>query len=220
MWRIVLVNPNTSEALTTLMVEIAREFAPACFRINGLTAPFGAPLLTNELELDEAVRAVSALAPELAQSADAIIVSAFGDPGADELATLLNRPVIGIAEASMRAAAADARRFAVVTHTGRLVRRMALRAQDIGLGAHCVAVLATEEDPVALMAKPDELERALKVLAKQAVRQHGADAIVIGGGPLGRVAKALSGKVGVPVIEAIPEAVRYLATELGAAATR
>ena len=111
MWRIVLVNPNTSEALTTLMVEIAREFAPACFRINGLTAPFGAPLLTNELELDEAVRAVSALAPELAQSADAIIVSAFGDPGADELATVLNRPVIGIAEASMRAAAPSFSRY-------------------------------------------------------------------------------------------------------------
>jgi Asp/Glu/hydantoin racemase len=220
MWRIVLVNPNTSEALTTLMVEIAREVAPACFRIDGLTARFGAPLLTNEAELDEAVRAVRALAQEVAQSADAIIVCAFGDPGADELATLLNRPVIGIAEASMRAAAANGRRFAVVTHTGRLARRMALRAQDIGLGAHCVCVLATAGDPVALMAKPGKLERALKALAEQAIRQHGAEAIVIGGGPLGRVAKALSGKVGVPVIEAIPEAVRYLATALGAAATR
>jgi allantoin racemase len=97
---------------------------------------------------------------------------------------------------------------------------MALRAQEIGLGAHCVGVLATGGDPVALMAKPGKLERALKALGKQAVRQHGAEAIVIGGGPLGRVAKALSGKVGVPVIEAIPEAVRYLATALGAAATR
>jgi hypothetical protein len=34
------------------------------------------------------------------------------------------------------------------------------------------------------------------------------------------MAKALSGKVGVPVIEAIPEAVRYLAAALGAATTR
>jgi allantoin racemase len=78
MWRIVLVSSNTSEALTTLMVEIAREFAPACFRIDGLRAPFGAPLLTNQAELDEAIRAVRALVPQVAQSADAIIVSAFG----------------------------------------------------------------------------------------------------------------------------------------------
>ena len=92
--------------------------------------------------------------------------------------------------------------------------------EEIGLGAHCVCVLATEGDPVALMATPVELESALQVLAQQAVTELGAEAIVIGGGPLGRVAKALSGKVDVPVIEAIPEAVRYLASALGAAATR
>jgi Asp/Glu/hydantoin racemase len=220
MRRIVLVNPNTSEPLTALMVEIAREFSPAGFRIAGLTARFGAPLLTNEVEVDEAAHAVRALAPELAQSADAVIVSAFGDPGADDLAALLDQPVIGIAEAGMRAAAANGRRFAVVTHTRRLVRRMALRAEEIGLGAHCVCVLATEGDPVALMATPVELESALQGLAEQAVAKHGAEAIIIGGGPLGRVAKGLSGKVGVPVIEAIPEAVRYLDAALGAAATR
>ena len=47
-----------------------------------------------------------ALAPELARRADAVIVSAFGDPGADELGRSLRRPVVGIAEAGMRAAAA------------------------------------------------------------------------------------------------------------------
>jgi allantoin racemase len=66
MQRIVLVNPNTSEPLTALMVEIAREFAPESFRIDGMTAQFGAPLLTNETEVDEAARAVRALAPQMA----------------------------------------------------------------------------------------------------------------------------------------------------------
>jgi len=64
MQRIVLVNPNTSESLAALMAEIARENAPACFRIDGLTARFGAPLLTNEAEVGEAARAVRALAPD------------------------------------------------------------------------------------------------------------------------------------------------------------
>jgi Asp/Glu/hydantoin racemase len=71
---------------------------------------------------------------------------------------------------------------------------MALRAEEIGLGAHCVCVLATEGDPAAMMATPAELESALQALAERAVVEHGAEAIVIGGGPLGRVAKALSGK--------------------------
>jgi Asp/Glu/hydantoin racemase len=218
--RIVLVNPNTSALLTTLMVEIARECAPVNLQIEGLTVPFGAQLITCDAELDEAADAVRGLAPELARRADAVIVSAFGDPGADELARSLRQPVVGIAEAGMRAAAAQGRRFAVVTHTGRLVKRMALRADEVGLGTHCVGVLATEGDPVALMTTPVKLESGLLVLAKRAVAELGAQAIVIGGGPLGRSAIALRDKVGVPVIEPIPEAVRHLAELLGLASTR
>lgn len=220
MKRIVLVNPNTTAALTALMVEIARECAPAGVQVDGLTAPFGPPLITCEAELEEAARAVLALAPELARGADAVIVSAFGDPGADQLAAVLGRPVIGIAEAAMRSAANGGRRFAVVTHTGRLVSRMAARAGEIGLGAQCVGVLATRGDPVALMETPAALESALQVLAERAMAELGAEAIIVGGGPLGRVAEALRGKVGIPVIEAIPEAVRHLAAELQPSATR
>ena len=218
MKRIVLVNPNTSAALTTLMVEIARERAPANVQIEGLTAAFGAPLITCDAELDEAADAVRALERELAQRADAVIVSAFGDPGADELARLLRLPVIGIAEAGMRTAAANGRRFAVVTHTGRLVKRMAQRAEEVGLGTYCVGVLATEGDPVALMAAPAELERGLLALARRAVAELGAQAIVVGGGPLGRSAIALRGKVGVPVVEPIPEAVLHVTKAMGLAA--
>jgi allantoin racemase len=221
MKRIALVNPNTSAALTTLMVEIARACAPPNLLIEGLTAPFGAPLITCDAELDEAANAVRTLAPELARRADGVIVSAFGDPGADELARSLRRPVVGIAEAGMRAAAANGRRFAVVTHVGRLVQRMARRAEEVGLAAHCVGVLATEGDPAALMASPADLESGLSALAKRAVAELGAEAIIIGGGPLGRTAIALRDKVGVPVIEPIPEAVRHIVKALGpAAATR
>jgi Asp/Glu/hydantoin racemase len=220
MKRVVLVNPNTTEALTTLMVEIALEHASAGVQIEGMTAPFGPPLITSDAELEEAAGAVLALAPRLAQDADAVIISAFGDPGAGELASMLPLPIVGIAEAAMRAAADGGRRFAVVTHTGRLVHRMARRAEEIGLGTRCVGVLATEGDPATLMATPAALEDALHVLALRAVREHGAEAIIVGGGPLGRVAKALRDRIDVPVIEAIPEAVRHVAAALAAGPTR
>ena len=80
MKRIVLVNPNTSEALTMMMVEIAREYASAGLYIDGLTVSFGPPLITCDTELDEAARSVLSVAPELAKRADAVIIGAFGDP--------------------------------------------------------------------------------------------------------------------------------------------
>jgi len=218
--RIVLLNPNTTAALTDLMVEIAREVAPADLSVEGLTAPFGPPLITCELELEAAARAVLSLAPVLAQRADAVIVAAFGDPAADALATMLAKPVIGIAEAAMRIAASGGRRFVVITHTGQLVARMARRAREIGLGANCVGVLATEGDPATLMANAAALESALKMLAHRGVEELGAEAVIVGGGPLGGVAKRLRGRVGVPVIEAIPAAVHHVAAALGRPVTR
>jgi allantoin racemase len=219
MKHIILVNPNTSHAITADMVEIARGAAPAGVRISGLTVRFGAPLITDEAALDEAARAVLALAPELGE-ADGVIVSAFGDPGADALSERLARPVVGIAEASMRAAARDGRRFAVVTTTPLLVPSILQRSARIGLGQLCGGVLTTPGDPAALMAKPGDLERALHELAERAVAELDAEAIIVGGGPLARVGTALRARLSVPVIEPIPEAVFHLFARLGAASTR
>jgi Asp/Glu/hydantoin racemase len=215
MKRVVLVNPNTSQALTALMVQIAREHLPAGVQLEGLTVPSGPPLITCDDEFKQAADTVRRLAPELARNADAVIVSAFGDPGADELAARLDRPVVGIAAAAMRAAAAGGRRFAVVTHVPALRQRMTLRAAEVGFAAQCVGVLSTEGDPAALMATPAALESALHALAERAVAELDAGAIIVGGGPLGLVAKALRDRVRVPVIEAIPEAVRHLIAVLG-----
>ena len=220
MKRITLLNPNTTEALTKLMVEIARERAPADVRIDAATVTFGPSLITCDEEMDEAARAVCALAPELSRRADAVIVSAFGDPGADELAELLDQPVVGIAEAAMRAAALGGRPFGVVTHTPALVQRMTKRAQAIGLGNQCVGVFATEGDPATLMIAPAVLEMALQTRAEMAVERHGAEAIIVGGGPLGRFGQAIARTLRVPVIEPIPEAVRHVAAALGIPATR
>ncbi len=209
---VALINPNTSARITAEMVAIAHDGAGPLLQVRGLTAPFGAPLITTEAALDEAARAVIALAPQI--MADAVIVSAFGDPAADELARTMTQPVVGIAEASMRAAAAGGRRFAVVTTTPALVRRIEARAAKLGFADCCVAVLTTDGDAAVLMSDPDALERAMRELAQTAIDEAGAEAIIVGGGPLGLVARKLRGKLRVPVIEPIPEAVRHIEREL------
>jgi Asp/Glu/hydantoin racemase len=128
----------------------------------------------------------------------------------------LQRHVVGIAEASMRAAASGGRRFAVVTTTPGLVRRISERAERLGLGTFCRAVLTTEGAATALMRSPSDLDRSLSELAVRAVAKLDVEAIVVGGGPLGRVARALRDKLSVPVIEPIPEAIRHVGRRLGA----
>lgn len=210
--RLTLVNPNTSSSTTAAMVAIARDAAVAGVSVEGVTASFGAPLITDPEALHVAGEAVAALAPELG-GAQAVIVAAFGDPGLDELRTLLSCPVTGIAEAGMKEAGAGGRRFAVVTTTPDLRAAIAAKAEREG-HAGFVGTWVTPGDPSELMAEPRRLEAALAAACRRAIAEGRAEAVVIGGGPLAVAARSLAGTLPVPVIEPVPAAVRLAVARL------
>jgi Asp/Glu/hydantoin racemase len=210
---IALLNPNTSAATTARMVEIAQAVSTPAFEIVGLTAPFGAPLITDPNALATARQAVLSLPRETFAGFDGVIVAAFGDPGADELSRRLDVPVIGIAAASMQAAATFGR-FSVVTTTPLLAASIRSRATALGLGEALVSVRTTPGDPAALMSDPDRLRDALAVLIDEAVAEDGAAAVIIGGGPLAVVARALAQTAPVPLIEPVPVATEAIIARL------
>lgn len=214
--RIVLVNPNTSVATTVAMVAIAEEAAGGDAAITGVTAPYGVPLITEPRALATAAEAVGTLASSL-RGAQAVIVSAFGDPGLDDLKAALPCPVTGIAEAGMAEAGAGGRRFAVVTTTPDLVDHIAASAARYGHGAFA-GTWTTPGDPAALMTDPAALTRALGDACARAVRDGGAEAVVIGGGPLARAARALAATAPVPLVEPVPAAVRLTLARLNRSA--
>jgi len=205
--KLALVNPNTSIATTDVMVQIAAETAGARATVLGHTATFGVTLITEPSALAEAAKAVAALAPVL-HYADAVIVAAFGDPGLDALRAALDVPVTGIAEAAMAEAAKGERRFAVVTTTPHLCDQIAETASRYR-HRRFAGTWTTPGDPSALMADPAALEAALAGAIKQAVREGGAEAVVIGGGPLAIAARVLAATAPVPLIEPVPAAVRH-----------
>jgi Asp/Glu/hydantoin racemase len=207
--RIVLINPNTSPATTDLMVGIARRAADAGVTVEGVTAPFGEPLITTEAALATAAEAVVAAIDGLAGPApDAIIIAAFGDPALDQARCCSKIPVIGIAEASMLEAAKNGRRFSVATTTPDLVAAIRQCAARYGLAGQLASVRTTTGDAVQVMANPLVLRRALEEAAMTTIAEDGAQAVIIGGGPLAAVADELAGIFSVPIIEPIPAAVR------------
>lgn len=206
--RLALVNPNTSTTTTAAMVSIAEEFASERTEITGYTAPFGAPLITDELSLDRAADAVDELSKQVSGN-DGVIVAAFGDPGHESLVRQLNIPVAGIAEAGMAEAASNGRRFAVVTTTPKLRRRISETAAR-HKHSNFAGTWTTGGDPAAVMSDPTVLEEALADTISKAVEEAGVDAVIIGGGPLAVAARSLSSYAPVPLIEPLPAAVRLV----------
>jgi allantoin racemase len=204
-YRIALVNPNTNTSTTSRMVEIAGAAVGPEVEVVGITTPFGEPLITNPSALAIARDGVLSLPASVFENVSGVIVAAFGDPGADELRARLTVPVAGIAEASMRAAA-EIGRFSVVTTTPLLAGAIRKRGDTLGLADRLASVRTSNGDPAALMGDELALRAEPARLIEMAVAADGAEAIIIGGGPLATAARALSGSSRVPLIEPIPVA--------------
>jgi allantoin racemase len=74
----------------------------------------------------------------------------------------------------------------------------------------------TSGDPAALTADPAAAAAALADLSRTA-RGDGAEAVVVGGGPLALAARILAARAPLPVVEPIPAAVRLALRRTSAA---
>lgn len=211
----VLVNPNTSTATTRMMTTLARRALTGTgLRVRGATAAHGPAMLTDPAALRAAAPHTVAAARAALAGGDgaALIVGAFGDPGVAALRAALGDalPVVGIGEAALAEAAAGGRRFGIATTTPRLAAAIDARVEHLGLAASYTGTRFTAADPERLAAHPGPLLAALEGAALACVRRDGAEAVVIGGGPLGDAAESLCTRLPVPVIAPVPAACRTI----------
>lgn len=211
---ILLINPNTSGSTTRMMVGIAAAALPVGVHLVGTTARAGAPMIVDETDMAVAREEVQRCWRRAGAGWDGVIVSAFGDPGLDEIRASSPVPAVGICEASVLEAGHLGRRFGIATVTPELVRLIEARIDRTGLASGYTGTRLTPGEPRTLAADPAALEDALADAVDACIRLDGAEAVVIGGGPLGQAAEALQHRFGVPVIAPIPAAVRQLQARL------
>jgi Asp/Glu/hydantoin racemase len=205
--RILLINPNSSEATTAMMVVIAKSAAGEGFDIIGATATRAPTMIVSAEALDAAAPEVEDIALTHRNSCDGIIVSAFGDPGLAGIKAALSLPAVGIGESAMLAAAEDGRRFGVATTTPLLGAKIDALPEALGLRSRYTGTRFAAGDPQDLMQDQARLRDALAGAVEVCIKQDGAEAVIIGGGPLGEAARELQPMFAVPVIAPIPSAV-------------
>jgi Asp/Glu/hydantoin racemase len=210
--KILLINPNTSRDTTAMMVAIARSCVPDGIVVTGATATRGPPMITTPAALAAAAAEVVGIGIREAAEVSGIVVGAFGDPGLEELRRNVSIPAVGICEAAMIDAAAGGRRFGVATVTPDLAVPITERARDLGLLHLFTGIRLTPGDPLALAADPLRLQQHLAETVAKCFDDDHAEAVIIGGGPLGQAATALAQSFEQPVIAPIPSAVRRLVT--------
>lgn len=198
-YSIALINPNSSLTTSDMMGLLAAKYLPAEFDLRPITATTTPAMLVSVEDVARAQEEVISLGVEAAMTADAIVIAAFGDPALHALRHLVRIPVVGIGEAALLAASTGQRHFAVVTITPALKNDIAGYIDLLGLTANCCGVFITDASPGQLMNDADLQDQQLYQTCLSAIKQ-GAEAIVIGGGPLAASAERLKSRLPVPII--------------------
>ncbi|HEV2633862.1 MAG TPA: aspartate/glutamate racemase family protein [Actinocrinis sp.] len=200
-----VVNPNTTESMTRLIEASARAAAGPGTGLVAVSPPMGPASI--ESHYDEAL-SVPGLLAEITggEQADGYVIACFGDPGLDAAREVAPGPVVGIAEAAMRAATYLGRSFSVVTTLARTVGRAHELVDRYGVRGYCrnvraceVPVLDLETDPQARKRIAEECRAALEV--------DGAEVIVLGCAGMAAFCADLAGELGAPVVDGVAAAV-------------
>ncbi|MGY3451415.1 aspartate/glutamate racemase family protein [Bradyrhizobium sp. USDA 4353] len=207
--RILLINPNSSAATTAMMVSIAAAACGDRAEVVGATATRAPSMIVDAEALAASAGEVVEIARAQGGACEGIIVAAYGDPGAAAIRAAMALPVVGIGESSMREAGQGGRRFGIATVTPGLVESIGGLVDSLKLSAQFTGTRLTEGDPAALAADPARLAAALADAAR-ACLADGAEAVIIGGGPLAQAADQLQPHFAVPIIKPIAAAVEQV----------
>ena len=213
--KLLLINPNITEAMTVSMVTEARLSASQGTNITGVTASFGTQYVENRAEAAIASHAVlDALAAHM-DSHDAAIVSAFGDPGLGAAREFAHIPVFGIEESALLIAWTLGRRIAIVCLTPRLRRWYQECAEEHGLAGRVARVRALDMPIPDITQVKDQARSRLLEECGRAIEEDDAEVIIFGGGPIAGLARELADQIPVPTLDGVSCAVRLVEAVTG-----
>jgi Asp/Glu/hydantoin racemase len=215
--KLLLLNPNITEAVTNTMLEEARRSASPGTEIVAATARFGVQYVENRIEAAIASHAVVEALADHADGIDAAIIAAFGDPGLWAGKELMSVPVIGISEAAFLTAYTLGKRYSVVCLTERLRTWYIESAYEHGLAARLASVRACDVAPADIARAKDEMRGRLFDQCLAAVEEDRAEVLIVGGGPIAGLARELADRLPVPILDGVSCAVRMAEALVGLA---
>ena len=204
---LLVVNPNTTASMTAKIAVAARAVAGADTDIHAVNPESGP--VSIEGYYDEAF-AVPGLITEIRKhpQSDATIIACFDDTGLDAARCITDKPVIGIGEAAFHLASLVSAKFGVITTLPRSIAALEHNLHKYGLANRCAKVRAADVSVLELENPASDARARISAEIQKALREDGAEAIVLGCAGMADLAKALGEEHGVPVIDGVAAAVK------------
>jgi allantoin racemase len=204
-----VINPNTSTHMTKEIEITARNVARKGTEIIAVQPKMGPASI--ESNYDEALSLPGVLeeVKTAGDDVDAFVIACFGDPGLQAAREITCCPVVGIAEASLYLASMLAPRFSVLTALSRDKTNIETLIRNYGMDFRLASIRAT---PLSVLDFNREPLRGMEMLRQEgikAVKEDGAEAIVLGCAGMTDFAAQLEKELEVPVIDGVAAAIKF-----------
>jgi Asp/Glu/hydantoin racemase len=203
MLRLLVLNPNTTSAITELVADHARAAVGEGFEIVTATGEFGCAYIASEACYAIAEHAALECFAEHGEGCDGVLLACFGDPGLFALREVSQVPVVGLAEASMHAAAERGGRFAIVTGGERWKPMLERFAATLGFRDRLASVRTVPLTGGEIAGNPEAAVAMLASACAAAADEDGADEVILGGAGLAGLAERIQPRVWVPVFDSV-----------------
>ena len=209
--RIKVINPNGTASMTAKIHEAARAAAGAETGVVSVS-PRASPA-SIEGYYDEAVASMGIL-DEIAKGEkegfDGFVIACFGDPGLLAARELARAPVVGIAEAAMRAASLISDGFTIVSMPSRALTGMQRLVSSYGMDHLCRRIRMIDMPILRLEERGFDSRSVILEECRKALLEDQSDCILLGCAGMADVADSISLEIGAPAIDGVAVAVKMV----------
>ncbi len=205
--RLLLANPNTTQAVTDTIAAAARAVAGPGTEIVPATARFGARVIGTRAEMAIAEHASLDTLARAAGGCDAVVIGASIDSGLRAAREMLAVPVLGLTESALHVACLTGGRFGTITLSRRSAYPLREMVEAYGLMRRCAGMRAVDVSPLDLLAAPERVAALIVEQATDLIERDMADVIVLIGAVMAAMPARVQPAVPVPVIEGVSCAV-------------
>ena len=204
--RILIINSNTNEDMTRRLQETADRLAGPGTTATAVHAPWGVGTVEGAYDAAFGALATAELVRENADSFDAFIVACYSDPGLFACRELTDKPVLGLAQSSMLAAAALGGKFSILSPLRQMRPVLENLVRLYGLEHLCASVRTVDIDVLSAFANGED--EAFAREGRLALEQDGAEVLCLGGAVFAGRDRVISSLTGAPCIDGLSAALK------------
>ena len=205
--RILVVNPNSTEAVTRGIDEAVEPLRiPGGPAIDCVTLKEGPPGIETQQHVDSVVSPLLKLVRGKEADYAAFVIACYSDPGLHSVREVTKKPVLGISECGILTALTLGHRFGVIAILQKSIPRHLRYVGAMGVTERFAGELPVGIPVVELSDERKTFGRMAEV-GKALREQNGADVVVMGCAGMARYRKPLQDEIGIPVVEPTQAAV-------------